>query len=402
MDAPLPKLTEFPASRPTGQPFAVPAEYARLFASDPVPRAELPTGQPVWLVGRHADMRVALTGTVSSNGGNPGFPMARGGPASTSKMLSFFRMDGADHRRYRKLTTASFTLAGVSALRPALAEILKKLIDDMVRQGPPADLVEALALPVPSQVICRILGVPYQDRQHFQRLSNILTRGPGRGAAEFADAIGELHSYIAKLAEAKRAEPGNDLITALIKGFDADASLDSGQLVVIVLLLLVAGHETTAAMISLGVLALMNNQAQREALTGDPELTSNAVEELLRYVSIAQWVPRVAVADFAVAGVRVRAGEGLVILPLMVNHDPVVFPDPGRLDLRRANASRHIAFGFGPHQCVGLQLARAELQLVYSALFKRLPGLRLAVPASQLVLRERAAMLGIESLPVTW
>lgn len=393
-------VIEFPASRLAGSPFDIPKDYQRLFAADRVPRVVLPTGAEAHLIGRYHDVRAVLTGPVSADGTKPGFPMVRGGGVSSSKALSFFRMDGAEHRRYRRLVTGDFTVLRTRTLSVQVREIVEEMVAALAGRPDPFDLVAELALPLPSRVICRILGVPYADADHFHQLSDILTRGPQQGRDQFVAAIGELQAYLGRLAVAKRKEPGEDLMTALIAGFDRDEGLDPGQLSAIVLLLLVAGHETTASMISLVALALMRDAQLRQTLRAEPELIPNAVEELLRYISIAQWVPRTATRDFEVGGRLIRAGEGLIMVPAMANRDPEVFPDPDRLDPRRANADRHLAFGFGPHMCLGAQLARAELRIVVRALVNDLPELRLAVPADQLRFRQLSAFYGMESLPV--
>jgi cytochrome P450 len=395
------RFDRFPAERPAGRPFDVPPEYRRLFGESRIPEVILPTGQRAHLIGRHADLRTVLSGPVSADGQQPGFPMAREGSRSNSAALSFFRMDGADHRRYRKLVTGQFTLAQVERLRPAVQQAVDALIDDMARKRPPVDLVADFALPLPSLVICQILGVPYQDRREFQSLSDVLARGPERGREQFMRAIIALRDYVEKLASQKRDTPADDLLSTLISRFDQDPTLDSRQLAVIILLLLVAGHETTASMISLGTLALLSHPDQRDMLADKPALITSAVEELLRYISIAQWIPRVAIGELVVAGQRIQPGEGIVALPIVANRDPDVFSEPDRLDITRPVLG-HVAFGFGPHQCVGLQLARMELEAAYETILRRIPGLRTAVAASQLSLRQRAAMFSVEELPVTW
>ncbi|SNY24521.1 cytochrome P450 [Paractinoplanes atraurantiacus] len=392
----------FPPPRPAERPLGIPEDYRRMFAGARVPHVLLPSGRTAHLLGRYEDVRAVLTGPVSADGAHPGFPMVRAGTASTSNALSFFRMDGADHRRYRRLVAADFSVAQVARMRPRLERIVDELIDGMLAGDQPADLATMIALPLPTQVICHILGVPYTDRASFQQLSDTLTRGPEHGRESFLAAVMRLQAYVEKLAVAKRDEPGDDLLSALIENFDHDDSLDRRQLAAMVLLLLVAGHETTASMITLGALALIEHPHVAEAVRADPGVTPNVAEELLRYISIAQWVPRVATEEIVLGDTTIRAGEGLIALPLMANRDPDVFANPDALEPYRWNADRHLGFGFGPHQCLGVQLARMELQVVFEALACRLPGLRLAVPVGELALRQQSAMFGVESLPVTW
>lgn len=397
-------LESFPATRSPGRPLDPPAAYRSLFDAERMPRVLLPSGREVYLAGHYDDVRTALTGPVSADGRSPGFPMARGGAAPSAHALSFLRMDGADHRVYRKLVTGDFTVAQISALRPVIQELTDELVADLARADGPADLVSALALPVPTRVICRILGIPYADREYFHKLSDTLTRGPALGRTAFSAAVGELQAYIGRLAASRHgelgAELGGDLLSSLMRSFDADPALDRGQLSAIILLLLVAGHEMIASTIALGALALMTDPQARETFLGEPEAAPNTVEELLRYTSVTQWVPRAVVEDFEVCGRVLRAGEGVVALPAMANRDAGVFPDPDRLDPHRANADRHVAFGFGPHQCVGLQLARAELQIVLHTLFQAMPRLRPAVPVERLRYRQHSAVYAVEALPV--
>ncbi|MDQ0758972.1 cytochrome P450 [Streptomyces canus] len=402
MNASVHELTTFPAVRSAAQPFAVPDTYRRLFGERRLPRVRLPAGRTAHLAGRYEDVRAVLAGPFSADGSHPGFPTARAGSGSSSQQLSFFRMDGADHRRYRRLTTAHFAVARLERLRPVVRGTVEELVAALKREGPGTDLVSAFAMPLPSLVICHILGVPYGDRERFGVLIDVMVRAPQMSREAVVDAVTQLQEYVLRLADAKRRDPSDDLLSDLVASFDADSSLDPRQLPAMVLLLLVAGHETTASMISLGALALMRDDAAREQLTADPALVTGAVEELLRYLAIAQWIPRVATEDTEIGGSPVRVGEGVVVLPMVANRDPAVFAEPDRLDPRRPNASAHVACGFGPHQCLGLQLARMELQEVFAVLFRELVGARPAVPAEQLPFRQRSAFFGLDALPVTW
>jgi cytochrome P450 len=268
----------------------------------------------------------------------------------------------------------------------------------MAAAGPPVDLVEAFALPIPSLVICELLGVPYTDHEFFQEQSAVMT---GLGTQEqVTAAIGALAGYLGDLAAAKRAEPGDDLLSGLI----AEAGLTDEELANIGLILLVAGHETTANMLALGTFALLQHPEQLAAFRADPALAEPAVEELLRYLSILQFgAPnRAAMEDVELAGRLVRKGETVTLSLPAADHDPEVFDQPEALRLDRANARRHLAFGHGVHQCLGQQLARIEMRIAYRALFERFPDLRLAVPAEEVPLRDDAVVYGVWRLPVTW
>ncbi len=379
----------------------MPEEYRRLFGSQRLPRVLLPSGKEAFLAGRYDDVRAVLSGPVSADGATPGFPMARGGPPPTGKTLSFFRMDGADHRQYRKLAAADFTVAQVNELRPTIQAVADELVGQIRAASGPVDLVTALALPLPIRVICQILGVPADEQEYFHGLSDILTRGPQVGREVLAKAVTDLHAYIGQLAANKRTHPGEDLITRLVQGFDADPGLDQAQLPAIVLLLLVAGHEMIASTIALGALAVMTDPAVREAVLSDPKVMPNLAEELLRYTSVTNWIPRAVVGEMRIGEEVMRPGDGVIILPAVGNRDPDVFADPDRVDPWRANADRHLAFGFGPHQCLGSQLARAELEIVLETLFRTLPEVHHAVPVRELVFKQQAAVYGVEELPVT-
>ncbi|MEO6082665.1 MAG: cytochrome P450 [Umezawaea sp.] len=401
MSAPVDVLQRFPAPRRPEDPFAMPEEYRRLFDGQRLPRVMLPAGKTCHLVGRYDDVQQVMSGPFSSDGRHPGFPTARAGAPSTSASLSFFRMDGPEHRRYRTKVTPYFTVARLHSMEAGVRRAVDELLDGLGGTTGSADLAAQLALPLPSMVICQILGVPYADREYFYRLIDVMARAPEMSPETYRSAIVELRSYIEELAVAKRNDPGDDLLSGLVQAFDDDPELDPPQLAAMVLLLLVAGQETTASMISFGALALMTFPEARAALDDDAAVPG-VVEELLRFLSIAQWMPRVATEDVELGGRMVQAGEGVVVLPIVANRDPDVFADPDRLDVTRANAHRHLACGFGPHQCLGLQLARLELRVVYSALFRRLPGLRLAVPVDGLPFRQNTAFFSVDSLPVQW
>jgi len=270
--------------------------------------------------------------------------------------------------------------------------------------GPqPADIVAAIALPVPSVVISQMLGVPYEDAEMFQHHANI---GLARYAAAEDTMKGamSLHKYLAQLVEAKMENPAEDAVSDLAERVKAGelsvkeaAQLGTG--------LLIAGHETTANMIGLGVLALLLNPSQAAVIrdADDPKIVANAVEELLRYLSIIQnGQRRVALEDIKIAGETIRANEGIIIDLAPANWDADAFTEPDRLYLHRSGADRNVAFGYGRHQCVGQQLARAELQIVYQTLFRRIPTLELAVPIEDVPFKHDRLAYGVYELPVTW
>ncbi len=384
-------------------PFHASEDHLARREPGPLTRATLRSGRQAWVASRHADVRAVLTDPAfSANRLDPNFPLVTGRRVQRQDMRpSLISMDPPAHGPARRAVVGEFTVRRLAALRPRIQQIVDEHVDAMLAGPRPADLVAALALPVPSLVICELLGVPYADHEYFQQrtktlLSRTATREQVRSAGE------ELRSYMDDLVRAKEADPGDDLIGRQIHRQRAEGAADHDALTSLAVLLLIAGHETTANMISLGTVALLQRPGQLAELRRDPGRTPDAVEELLRHLTIVEWITsRVAVADTELGGVPVRAGEGVVTVNLAANHDPAVFPDPGRVDLARG-ARNHVAFGYGAHQCLGQNLARVELQIVFDTLFARIPTLRVAVPLEELPVKDDATIYGLHELPVTW
>ncbi|WP_424217714.1 cytochrome P450 (plasmid) [Streptomyces sp. BI20] len=387
-------------------PFSEPAEYAGLRAERPVAKATLKVnGKPTWLVTRHADVRQVLGDPrVSSNLKLPGYPHQFHIPEEmlAEVRLMLLSMDPPDHTAQRRMLIPEFTARRVRELRPRIQRITDERIDAMLAAGGPVDLVTALALPVPSLVICELLGVPYEDHDRFEDWSAALMNHD-LSPQEYGAAVQGLDGYLDELVTRKEKEPGDDLISRFLEKNRADPVADHADVVTMARLMLVGGHETTANMIALGVLALLEHPEQKAELLADPGLLPQAVEELLRVFSISDsGTARVAVADLEVGGTTIRAGEGVIALNNAADHDESVFPDPGRLDIHRAEARNHLAFGFGVHQCIGANLARVELEVVYGTLLRRIPDLRLARPVDELRFKDEAMVYGVHELPVTW
>ncbi|WP_226899609.1 cytochrome P450 [Nonomuraea phyllanthi] len=319
-------------------------------------------------------------------------------PASREDGMFVF-MDPPEHTRLRRLLTGQFTVRRMKALESRVAEIAVEHIEAMKAAGAEADLVPAFALPLPSLVICELLGVDYADRAEFQQRTAIAldsSADPGERALAGA----ELYGFMQRLVAHKRADPADDLLSGLIH--DADPPLTDAQLVDVALVLLGAGHETTANQLSLSTFALLENPDQLAALRDDPALIDNAVEELLRYLTIIQLgVNRVTTEPVVLGGVDIPAGATVVIATPEVNRDAGHWPEPDRLDVHRPRTP-HLAFGHGVHQCLGQQLARIEMRIGLRELITRLPGLRLAVPAEKVPLRNEMLIFGVHSLPVAW
>jgi cytochrome P450 len=296
-----------------------------------------------------------------------------------------------------------FTYKRVEGLRPAIQQITDEHIDAILAGPQPADIVTALALPVPSLVISELLGVPYEDHEFFQHHATI---GLGRNATaeESLGHAAELAEFLAKLLDAKLDNPTEDALSDLAERVKAD-EISRDEAVGLGIGVLIAGHETTANMIGLGTLALLENTQQLAVIrdTADPKVLANAIEELLRYLSIIQnGQRRVALEDIEIGGELIGAGDGIIIDLAPANWDPKVFTEPELLYLHRNNAGQNVAFGYGRHQCVGQQLARAELQIVFSTLFRRVPTLHMSAAIDEIPFKHDRLAYGVYELPVAW
>ncbi|MEN2422926.1 cytochrome P450 [Streptomyces rimosus] len=382
-------------------PYDPPAGYQPLRDSRPLSRVTLYDGRPAWVVTGHAESRTLLTDPrLSADRQNPAFPS----PAPRFETLRKVRtpllgVDDPEHNTQRRMLIPSFSVKRAAALRPRIQEIVDRLLDAMEEQGPPAELVSAFALPVPSMVICALLGVPYADHELFEGLSRTLLQSAD--PQEVTEARDELEDYFTGLVERKRKEPGDGLLDELIAERLDSGELGHRELVRMAMLLLVAGHETTSNMLSLGTFTLLEHPEQFAALRADPSLLPAAVEELLRFLSIADGMVRVATEDIEIGGVTIRADDGVIFSTSVVNRDGAAYASPDTLDWERS-ARHHVAFGFGVHQCLGQNLARAEMEIAFGALFARFPGLRLAVPAAEIPVKPAHALQGLVELPVTW
>lgn len=348
-----------------------------------------------------ADIRAMLTDRrFSPDRLRPGFPFPVKAPLSGPRTFkpSIINMDPPEHTLARREIAGEYTLRRVQRLRPRIQQIVDESIDALLAGPRPADLVP-FALSIPSRVICEQLGVPYADHDLFQRHSLALLQRQTT-VERRQESVDWLQSYLRELVMAKAAHPADDLLSRQVDRAGED--LDVPALVSLAVLLLVAGHETTSNMIALGTLFLLRHPGIADELRADPDKVPAAVEELLRYLSIAEVATaRVAIADVEIAGVTIRAGEGVIGLCHAGNRDPEAFPDPDAFDMG-AGHRHHIAFGFGPHQCIGQNLARLELQVVFDTLLRRIPTLRLAADFESLRYKHDSAVFGLYELPVTW
>ncbi|RYJ27540.1 putative cytochrome P450 hydroxylase [Streptomyces sp. L-9-10] len=404
-DDPARPMPEFPMPRAAGCPFAPPPGLERLRDETPIAKVRIWDGSTPWLITGHAHQRAILTDPRLSNDEKFGaFPHVSAYRAEiaqvTPKLIT--NTDAPEHTRLRRMVNGPLLLKRVEALRPAIQKIVDDLIDGILAGPKPADLLTALALPVPSLVISELLGVRYEDHEFFQHNSNIaLDRDVPPDEARAAS--GALSRYLDELLTEKLAAPGADAMSEMAARVTA-GEMTRSEAVHMGVAMLIAGHETTATMISLGTLALLENPDQLAVLrdTEDPKVIAGAVEELLRYLSIVHsGLRRVAREDIEIGGQVIRAGEGVVVEISAANWDSAAFPEAERLDLTR-NARLHNAFGFGPHQCLGQSLARVELQVVYGTLYRRIPTLRLATAFDGIEFEESGTTYGVRSLPVTW
>jgi cytochrome P450 len=362
-------------------------------------------GMEVYLVTRHEDIKAVLSDHERfSNGRPPGFTLPGAPEISAEEQASanagnLLGLDPPEHQRLRRMLTGEFTVRRMKRLEPRIVEIVEQQLDAMHASGRPADLVEHFALPVPSLVICELLGVPYGDREDFQRRSarQLDLSIPIPERLELAR---EGRAYMAALVAGARRNPGEDMLGMLVR--EHGHELTDDELRGIASLLLLAGHETTSNMLGLGTLALLRHPEQLQAVRDDPDAVAPAVEELLRWLSIVHSaIPRITTTDVEIAGVPIPAGQLVFASLPSGNRDPGLIDSPEVLDIRRG-AIGHLAFGHGVHHCLGAPLARMEMRIAFPALLRRFPNLALAEDFSDVQFRSFHFIYGLRSLEVTW
>jgi cytochrome P450 len=369
--------------------------YRQLRDEAPVCRVELPDGAPAWLVTRYADVRALLADlrlSVDKNNGNGSWRGFSLPPALDANLLN---MDPPDHTRIRKLVSQAFTPRRVEGLRPRIQQTADALLDDMAGRNE-ADLVRDYAGPLPVAVISDLLGVPDADRHQFRSWTDTMVSPPQQDRRAAARAVGAIHAYLEKLLADKRAEPADDLLSALIAARDGGDRLTEDELTSLAFLLLFAGYENTVHAIGTGLLTLV----RQSALPLDPAQLSSTIEELLRYEPPAPVVlRRFPTEDIEIAGVVVPRGETVLLVVGAANRDPEAFPAPD--EVRPGRPAGHLTFGHGVHYCLAAPLARIELEVAIGTVVRRFPGLRLAVPADELRWRPSYRTRGLVALPVT-
>lgn len=390
----------YPFERPSAmEPCPV---YKKLRDTCPVSQVKMPSGDHAFLVTTYDEVRTVLSDLRFSRAAT----LEDGAPrlaAAPQKFKSLLNMDPPEHTRVRKLVSREFTARRVAALGPRIQEHTNALLDAMAEKEGPLDLIPALAFPLPVIVICELLGVPFEDREKFAAWATAFLATTSRTKDEMLEAQIGLFTYLSELVEAKRENPGEDLLSALVRIHDEDGDrLSHEELIFLGISLLVAGHETTVNQIANSVVALLAHPDQLAALRAEPELIGNAVEELLRaYPPGDEALLRIATEDVELGGVVIPAGSAVLPALASANRDPLQFDAPEELDFHR-KTNPHFAFSNGPHYCIGSGLARLELQIVIGSLIKRFPTLQLAVDPAELPRPHGMLVHGITELPVTW
>lgn len=362
-------------------------------------------GMQVYLVTRYDDIKAVLSDHEHfANGRPPGF-VVPGAPQlpeeeqATSRAGNLLALDPPQHSRLRRMLTGEFTVRRMRALEPRIVEIVTARLDAIERAGAPADLVAEFALPIPSLVICELLGVPYADRDDFQRRSarqlDLSIPIPER-----MELVRDGREYMGALVASARRAPREDMLGMLVR--DHGSELSDAELIGIASLLLLAGHETTSNMLGLGTLALLRHPEQLAAVRDDPDAVAPAVEELLRWLSIVHSsIPRITTADVEVAGVSIPHGSLVLAALASGNRDAGFVDDPDMLNIKRDLLS-HLAFGHGVHHCLGAPLARMEMRIAFPALLRRFPALACAEPFEEIEFKPFHFIYGLRALPVTW
>ncbi|MCX5312666.1 cytochrome P450 [Streptomyces sp. NBC_00154] len=420
-------MNDSPADTPATSPSDAPADGPELFtwefATDPYPayawlrehspvhRTALPSGVEAWLVTRYADARQALADTrLSKNPAHHDEPAhAKGktgipGERKAELMTHLLNIDPPDHTRLRRLVSKAFTPRRVAEFAPRVQELTDRLIDNFIEQGS-ADLIHDFAFPLPIYAICDLLGVPREDQDDFRDWAGMMIRHGGGPRGGVARSVKKMRGYLAELIHRKRENPGDDLISGLIRASDHGEHLTENEAAAMAFILLFAGFETTVNLIGNGVYALLRNPEQRERLqrsldAGETGLLETGIEELLRYdgpVELATW--RFATEPLVLGGRRIAAGDPVLVVLAAADRDPERFADPDTLDLSRRD-NQHLGYGHGIHYCLGAPLARLEGQAALATLLRRLPDLRLAVEPTDLRWRGGLIMRGLRTLPV--
>jgi cytochrome P450 len=393
-----------PVKRRDGCPFSLPAELERLQSECPVSRVSIWNDTQPWLVTRYEDVRTVLTDPrFGANGRAPGYPSESAAMAEHRKSEPMMLVvDPPEHTRLRRIYARYFQIKGLEKMRSFIQDVVDKLIDDLLAGPQPVDLVAALAHPLPGVVVSDLLGV---HRDHRGRFEAIVTTCADTTTSkeEAAAANRELGEFLGELIEEKAAGPGDDVISYVLIDHENETGLTRAEIISNTRLLIFAGFDTTVNQLGLGILTLLQHPDQLAELQANPDLIPQAIEEILRYTIMDQHPrARVALEDVELGGHTIKAGEGVLVSLAGANKDPETFPEPDRFDIHRQDARMHVGFSFGIHQCLGQALARMEMRLAIETLLRRVPTLKLAVPAEELRFKTEQIMNGLVELPVSW
>jgi nocardicin N-oxygenase len=390
-------IHRFPMAEPVG--FTYPPCYREIQEKEPLARVRMPYGMEARLVTRHADVKTVLSDPRFSRAATVGADVPRPTPVLLHD-TSILSLDPPEHSRLRKLVAQAFTMRSVEAMRPRVEKAVAALLDAVEEQGPPADLVTALARPLPLTVICDMLGVPDDRSDIFRGLAHTMFTGTEQSEVE--SAVGEMVALVAALVAERRRDPSDDLLGRLVLARDHDDRLGEEELVSLALALLVGGFENTAHEIANFAALVLRSPDHLAQLRAAPDLVPSAVEEMLRIapLSVTGGFVRIAVDDVPLSTGTIRKGEAVVIDTQAANLDPAVFDDPAEMDFHRS-PNPHLIFGHGAHRCIGAELARVELQVALGALLRRFPRLALAIPPQDIAFAG-GVLRGPACLPVTW
>lgn len=389
-------------------PFQVPADYVKWRESDgPVSKVTLPSGAQSWVVTGYAEIRELLSDIEIGNGITanryaPNFPNTRSGVIGVDQESNIVFLDEPQHGKIRRALASSFSAKTVNAMRPGIQQTVDGVIDRMLAGEPSADLHRVFSLPIPSGMICQLLGLPYEDHDFFETIAiKLLARDTP--AAEHEKCQTDLYEYLQKAVHDRESNATeDDLIGRLLINNVAKGQITLDQVAGLALVMLIAGHETTASSLTMMTAHLLSRPDLVDQLKADPSIIPALIEEELRLASVGDmFAARQAVEDFELGGCPIKSGEGIIALMAGGNHDSTVFERPEEVDLSRASRN-HLAFGFGVHSCIGQNLARLELELAIGSLFSRVPTLQLAVPLESLTWKHESMVFGADALPVTW
>jgi len=383
--------------------FDLPSEYAIARETCPVAPVTLWNGQRAWLLTKYKTYcDVLLDNRFSGEFARPDFPTVTEARYAIDKQeRAFVGMDNPRHDHFRRMFTKEFTTKRMLALRPKIEVLTDQLLDAMAAKGSPSDIVKDLAVELPALVMCDLFGSPYEDHTYIAKCA-AGRHGLSQSVAEAARSADDLVEYCRQLIRTKQQTPADDMLSRVIADQMEPGHLSLEELANICSMILRAGHDTTINMISLGTLLLLEHPEELAKLKADPDIVPSAVEELLRFLAPVQFAPRrVALEEVEIDGAQIQPGDGVFAVTASANRDPDEFPDPDRLDIAR-EASHHLSFGYGIHRCLGQQLARIELHVVFEKLFARFPDMKVAEPVESLPFKYDSQIYGLYRLPVTW